>query len=226
MKSKHIKLFKSIFLSSFATLLATETNAGIYDLDKINLNLDNENSGIAVKNKPELSPKLVIRFNNNDTYMTMAHRSHSSHSSQSSHSSHSSHYSSYNSSGGSTYPTTPSPTYSTPVPSSPSTTTYRSNSNQTEAHSTTSNNTYNSTNKEYQQKLGDRILKKGMTGTDVEELIDLLVLNGYFTKDNPDLVKYNEFNLNVELSVIKYQRSKGLTADGIVGAKTVYYLKK
>jgi murein L,D-transpeptidase YcbB/YkuD len=65
-----------------------------------------------------------------------------------------------------------------------------------------------------------------MKGTDVKELIDILIKKGYFEKNDSDTAEYNEFTLKVEDSVKKFQTANSLDADGIVGSTTVLYLKK
>lgn len=59
-----------------------------------------------------------------------------------------------------------------------------------------------------------RTLRNGMEGEDVKELQSLLVKNGY------DIVPDGVFGSKTEDAVRKYQGSRNLTADGIVGPKT------
>ncbi|MGE6719846.1 NlpC/P60 family protein [Peribacillus frigoritolerans] len=63
--------------------------------------------------------------------------------------------------------------------------------------------------------LGDRTLKSGMTHTDVKQLQENLKKKGYF---NTDTTTY--FGTITKSSVVKFQKSKGLKADGIVGPNT------
>lgn len=67
------------------------------------------------------------------------------------------------------------------------------------------------------KRLGDRTLRKGDEGEDVKELQKLLVMAGY------DLGAYGadgKFGSKTEAAVKEFQSARGLTADGIYGAKT------
>ncbi|AZV42821.1 C40 family peptidase [Peribacillus asahii] len=64
--------------------------------------------------------------------------------------------------------------------------------------------------------LGDRTLKSGMTHTEVKQLQQVLKSKGYFT--NKKTTTY--FGTVTKKAVVKFQKAKGLKADGIVGAKT------
>lgn len=67
-------------------------------------------------------------------------------------------------------------------------------------------------------KLGDRILKKGMEGTDVKELQTNLITLKY------DLGKYGadgDFGSSTEKTVKAFQKDNGLTADGEFGPKSL-----
>ncbi|MFK9120921.1 NlpC/P60 family protein [Peribacillus castrilensis] len=63
--------------------------------------------------------------------------------------------------------------------------------------------------------LGDRTLKSGMTHTDVKQLQENLKKKGYFKTDTT-----NYFGTVTKGAVVKFQKSKGLKADGIVGPNT------
>lgn len=63
---------------------------------------------------------------------------------------------------------------------------------------------------------GDTTLKKGMTSTDVIELQQRLKELNFFTEDCT-----NYFGVKTEESVKKFQKSLGITADGIAGQKTL-----
>ncbi len=63
--------------------------------------------------------------------------------------------------------------------------------------------------------LGDRTLKSGMTHTDVKQLQENLKKKGYFKTDTTTY-----FGTVTKGAVVKFQKSKGLKADGIVGPNT------
>ena len=72
--------------------------------------------------------------------------------------------------------------------------------------------------------LGDRILKKQMRGHDVTQLKNILIDKGHLSGN---LLKGESlFDEATEKAVIKFQKSIGIDADGIVETQTVYFLKK
>lgn len=65
--------------------------------------------------------------------------------------------------------------------------------------------------------LGERLLKKGMTGSDVKAMQEMLIGFGY------ELVKYGadgDFGAETEVALKAYQTREGLEADGKYGAET------
>lgn len=72
--------------------------------------------------------------------------------------------------------------------------------------------------------LGDRILKKGMQGTDVTQLKNILIDKGYLS--GPLAKGPTLYDVEIEKAVIKFQKKTGIDADGIVEVQTVYFLKK
>jgi murein L,D-transpeptidase YcbB/YkuD len=204
MKTKYTQFLKNVFLSSITALIPSKSNATSYNLSKLESNIDVTN--ISSKKKADITPKLRIKFMDDNIYLVMAHASHSSHVSHASHSAHSSHYSSSPSGGSGT----------------------SSDYNYTPSKSNNNSGYTNTDNKKtvYEWNLGDRLLKKGMKGTDVKELIDILIQKGYFKKNDSENSDYNEFTLEVENSVKNFQKVNSIKADGIVGSTTVFYLKK
>jgi peptidoglycan hydrolase-like protein with peptidoglycan-binding domain len=74
------------------------------------------------------------------------------------------------------------------------------------------------------KNLGDRILKKGMHGTDVTQLKNILIDKGYLSGS---FAKGSIlFDAEIEKAVIKFQQKTGIDTDGIVEVQTVYFLKK
>lgn len=71
--------------------------------------------------------------------------------------------------------------------------------------------------------LGDRTLKKGMTGPDVNQLMMILIKHGYLKPD--DINTEQLFTEAVENAVKAFQEAKDMTADGRVGALTAIRLK-
>lgn len=151
-----------------------------------------------------LKPKLVLKVNlsNPDNSLLALHSSHSSHRSHSSHSSHSSHYS------GSSYSPSYTPSY-TPSYSSPSQSTQSTGTTTTTIAPPTDTAT-----------LGERVLHKGCKGTDVTQLQKLLVARNY------KLIVTGNFGDQTEAAVKKFQTNHGITADGIVNAKTLQLIQK
>lgn len=69
-------------------------------------------------------------------------------------------------------------------------------------------------------KLGERILKKGCEGKDVEELQRLLVVV------KKDIIITGYFGNQTENVVMKFQEMNELKPDGIVNEKTLTAIKK
>lgn len=202
MGEKFNNFLKGIFVTSLATLTSIETKAD----SKTSIQaLDFDNNEIKLsqdKSSNLLTKKLLLKMNNDNSYLLAGHRSHRSHSS------HRSHYSSYS---GST------------------TSSSNSSGNNSSTNSSNSNrNTINVTPTVKIFKLGDRILKKGMKGQDVTELRNLLVEKEYIKlKEYEDRVVVGEieFTDTIENAVKLFQQNNNLPGDGIVGNTTIYYLK-
>lgn len=208
MKTNFQKIIKKIFLTSLGTLGVSQATEAI----TIENNISEANgNGLQLKENKEndLSQKFVLKFGGDNSYLIAGHRSHRSHQS------HRSHYSS--SSGGSS-------SSSRSKSSSSGTSSSVRNNN---SASGTSGYTLPAQNKVY--KLGDRILKRGMRGHDVTELLNILVAKKYIIpKEGTEQIATGEFEFTelIEDSVKKFQEDCALTCDGIVGTTTVYHLKK
>lgn len=121
--------------------------------------------------KKDLSYKLLLTMNADESYMLSGHRSHSSHSSHRSHSSGSSHYSHSSHSSSSHYS---SSHYSS------STTTATKPSTSSSSSSSSIMSTYKSSGS---YTIGDRPIKKDLYGSDVKTASDYLVKLGYLNED-------------------------------------------
>lgn len=208
MKPRIHDFIKGIFLTSIATLSGTDGHA----TESIIISDTNADTQISQdKSKPELSKKLLLKINNDNSYLLAGHRSHRSHSS------HRSHYSSQtgSSTGSSSRSSSGSSGYSGSSSSGNSSSTLRKD-----------------TSSQIAKKvyiLGDRILKKGMKGHDVTELRNILVKKNYIKlKEGEEKVLVGEtlFDEDIEKAVKQFQKDHQLSADGVVGTSTVYYLKK
>lgn len=216
MKVRFQNLLKGIFLGSISTLIASQgTNASPYDLTKFKAKDDGQ---AEVKAKKDNSQKFILKFRSDDSYLIAGHRSHASHASHASHRS-SSTYS------GSSY-STPSSSYSSPA--STSTPSSGTTNPRVNTSSKTTNSEYISTDDTSNSvkiiNLGDRLLKKGMSGTDVSQLKKILTEKNFFIATTND--KDTLFNEETKEAVIAFQKSVGIGADGVVGSNTVYYLKQ
>ena len=91
-RNSYESILKRIFLGSIVGLLSNSSESAI----NIDL-LEFSGRDIDLKDykiQKDLSPKLVLKYNNNSEFSFASHRSHRSHSSHRSHMSHRSHYSS------------------------------------------------------------------------------------------------------------------------------------
>src|SRR5690606_2832377 len=137
-------------------------------------NVDNT---ILFEKTVNLQPKLLLKKITNEEWSIMAHRSHRSHSSHRSHYSSSAGSSSSNSrsSGSTSSRSTGSSSNNSSTGSSNTTkiNSFKSNSN------VSNNNTSNLGISATALTFGSRILKRGMSGSDVTELINILLKKGY-----------------------------------------------
>ncbi|MGC1630752.1 MAG: peptidoglycan-binding domain-containing protein [Gelidibacter sp.] len=235
MKSKFSNILKKLFLSSVAGIAANNTVVASSTIETFALDInDNE---FSITKEKDLSPKLLLKLNNGNHWTALSHRSHRSHSS------HRSHYSSTTSSS------------STRATNSGSSRTSNSNSGSSSSSSSTSTplkfnssgssnnnsnssspqtNTFNSTKPSSNSsvfratslKLGDRNLKLGMSGSDVTQLINILLKKGFLQLENGEVLVYGSYTYDetIEATVKRYQKDNNLTVDGNCGPTTVYHL--
>ncbi len=74
-----------------------------------------------------------------------------------------------------------------------------------------------------ERQLGSRVLSVGMKGADVEQLLTLLVKRELLAVSK--IPAESIFNSDVEAAIKKFQKDKGLTADGRVDFRTLLLLR-
>ncbi|QQD12721.1 peptidoglycan-binding protein [Sphingobacterium sp. UDSM-2020] len=234
MKNKLSDVLKKLFLSSLAGIAANSTVQAAAVIDAPG-SIYKENEFSIIKEK-DLSPKLLLKLNNNSGWSLISHRSHRSHSS------HRSHYSgaSSSSSSGSTSSGSSSSRSSSSTSSTSGSSTTRPlgfSSSGSSSGSGSSKQTSSSTNKNSPTKtiaglsatalkLGDRNLKRDMSGSDVTELINILLKKGYLLLENGQNQVYGTYTYDetIEATVKKYQKDNNLTGSGNCDASTAYHL--
>lgn len=127
------------------------------------------------------------------------------HGSHSSHASHSSHYSSYNSRGANSDKGTSQASYT-----------------MESVYTTKNNEGAVSSNKQAgRYELGERVLKKGSFGKDVDELVEILDAHKLLDKNKTSKQNgYSLFNDYVVQAVKRFQKSQKLSPTGLVDALT------
>lgn len=204
MTNKLTNLLRKVFLGSLAGIAASNTSTANTNIAVFEpTEADNKVESL-LNRKPDLSPKLLLKKTSNDEWAFMSHRSHRSHSS------HRSHYSSYSGGGSGN---------STPKSNSGIQPNYNNNSNSGSSTSSGSSTTA--------LQLGARTLKRGMSGTDVTELVNILLRKKYLKLDDGSTMVTGSytFDATIEGAVKKFQSDNGLTSDGVCGSTTIYYLK-
>jgi murein L,D-transpeptidase YcbB/YkuD len=202
MASKLSSLLRKVYLASLAGIGASNTSTA----NNITFEFDSNKDEIKLEplfiRKVDLSPKLLLERSINNELSFMAHRSHRSHSS------HRSHYSSYNNSN---------------TEKSPPKTNQGLQPNS--AGNSNSNLSSGTTNEVLQ--FGARTLKIGMSGTDVTELVNILLKKQYLKLDDggTQVTGIYTYDGTIEGAVKKFQSDNGLTSDGVCGSATIYYLK-
>ena len=201
MKKIAKKIVRSILLTSMLSLIHSETKAHNPFLP--NFDFDEDDSDQVGEVKRKIYRNVVKISPSGRISMVDGHRSHSSHrshySSRGGHSSHSSHYSSshtshYSSSNSSSSRSsgTVSGFYSAPTVKTPA-----------------------------DYSLGDRTIKAGIYGADVNKLAELLVAK-YYLKGSSVTKKsgYTLYDANMSAAVKHFQRDAGLNPTGTVDNST------
>lgn len=239
MKSKLSDILKKLFLSSLAGIAANSTVQAEV-IKELPSSEAKENEFFLMKEK-DLSPKLLLKLNNNSEWSLVSHRSHRSHSSHRSHYSGSTGSSSYgsrssnyqgsssgnSSSGSSTGNSSGSTTRGLGFSSSGTTSGGSRSFKESTSSGTTNSPSKNLTGLSATAlKLGDRNLKRGMSGSDVTELINIFLKKGYLILENGQTRIYGTYTYDetIEATVRKYQKDNNLTAHGNCDATTVYHL--
>ncbi len=199
MNDKLRSLVKKIFITATAAISSTSVTAST---NKTEATSSRDNTSQKLLNQTNFDkeskyPQLVLekpsKFNLG-SYLFPQHVSHASHAS------HASHVSGY------AQPQTPKPRVKNKQEQS------------TEQQGQELTNQKKDTQILY--KLGSRILKKDMGGTDVAELQDLLIKKGYKIKITA------KFDKETESAVKQFQKEKKVEVTGEVDALTLYYLEK
>lgn len=233
MNEKLSSLVKKVFITSMASLSITHVHSKDVEYDitiwednrlKVDLNV--------LKLK---KPKLLLTQAHNNNWELIAHRSHRSHSSHRSHySSSAGSSSSRSSSSGYNNKGTSASSRSLGITSTPYKPTIHrddvSNLSNSQNNKTLNSNDSSKSNSLLLTptilKLGDRTLKIGMSGSDVTELINVLLKKGYVKLENGDtgVSRIHTFDDTLEAVIKRFQINNGLTNDGICGPLTIYYL--
>lgn|SRR5690606_22511715 len=223
MKNKLSDLLNKIFLSSIASIVTNSTAAATATPTIDNSYTDNAKRGFSILPKKDLSPKLLLKQNTRSEWTVVSHRSHRSHSS------HRSHYSSTSGSSSSRSTTSRSSGSSSSTTSKPlgiSSSGSSSNSSTAPRTLTPSKPSNTIGISPTTLRFGDRNLKLGMSGSDVTELINILIKKGYLKVESGDSKVYGTYNYDetIEATVKKYQKDNNLISDGTCGPATTYHL--
>ena len=188
---------KSLVLTSFMSLVNSNAEAKDSKLPELGFNPDNEDEVSKVKNR--LTTNVIKISPTGRVYEVNAHNSHSSHRSHSSHSSSSTgHYS--------------SSWYSSKTPN---TSTSKSKSIYTVPKKTAS--TYS---------LGERTIRLGTYGADVDVLVELLIKYHYL--DRRDVIKksgYSVYDTYTSYAIKHFQKDVGYRQSGKADTLTISALK-
>lgn len=204
MKKIAKKTIRSILLTSVLSIIRTDAKAQNTYLPHLDFDEDDSDQLGEIKRKVLKNVVKVSSFGRmsmvDEHYSHRSHSSHRSHySSRGGHSSHSSHYSSSHSSH------------------------YSSSSSSSSRSSGTVSGLYSAPKEKTpaDYSFGDRTIKTGIYGADVNKLAELLV-SKYYLKKNSISKKsdYTLYDANMSAAVKHFQRDAGLTPNGIVDNST------
>ncbi|TMI63708.1 MAG: peptidoglycan-binding protein [Bacteroidetes bacterium] len=217
-------LLKKVFLGSLSGIATSNSISASDKMNDFSSDLIADRFETSLIKKNDLKPKLILKKIIGNEVSLISHRSHRSHSS------HRSHYSSSSGTGTGTgtgtggvpqsKPSSP-PEYQKPIQTQPDTIQSNPGLKPGENFKPKKDSTSGSL------KLGSRTLKKGMSGTDVTELINILIKKKYLKLNNgaTKVSGSSIFSQLVEDAVKNFQTDNGLPSDGICNASTIYYLK-
>ncbi|MBC7000609.1 peptidoglycan-binding domain-containing protein [Cytophaga sp. FL35] len=207
MSKKLSNIIQKVFISSLGGIATAHGYDNVIDESSYSDDLKNRINHIhnLAPSKEDRSKKLLLKLNKLNQFEFLSHRSHRSHSS------HRSHYSS-TSSGSRTNRSSPS---------SPS------SSSSGSASSLSSGTFVKTPSLIPNYKLGSRILRKGMKGTDVTELINILLKKKYVVLSDGGMVVSGIYTYDeiVEDAVKRFQIENNIDSTGICDVTTVYKLK-
>jgi len=209
MNDKSIKIIRALLISAATSFVHhVSLAADVKDITSPNLGKSDDGEEFLKKVANRSFKNVLTVRKNGDVDLLAAHSSHRSHSSHSSHSSHrsgssSGHYS-HSSHTSSSYRGTSSSS------------SYSSSSSVTTAPKKTIAN----------YELGDRTLKSGLYGHDMEALIKLLEDNLYIRKGSAKKQNgYWLFDNNIKKAVSQFQTDASLTVNGEVDSQTISKLR-
>ncbi|MPR37434.1 peptidoglycan-binding protein [Salmonirosea aquatica] len=230
MSTKLEELLRGIFLSSLAGIMSQNPTSA-----EAPISIDEDGEGPSTNRetlfparkfseRPKLTKPFILKRFDELVPLNLSHRSHRSHSS------HRSHYSSSSSSTSSSSSSRSSQGSSRSTSSGPSSPVGSGSSSQVNS---------SALNQLLQPQppgltaaaprvfsLGDRILRLGMTGMDVTELVNILLQKGYLeSSDGQSYTQELQYSTVIQQAVQQFQKDNGLEPDGSVGPQTVSLLK-
>ena len=238
MKLKTLKFYKDIFITSLASLVSTHAaNAGEVKVNPLPLDgqeasdlLMGRGEPSSFNSRPKLTKPFILKRFDQLHAVNLSHRSHRSHSS------HRSHYSGSSSSGSSSSRSSSSYSSGASGGSSGYSTGSSSRSTQSSASGLYQSQPTPVTPSQQPEfllaepkvfKLGDRIIRLGMKGMDVTEVINILIKKEYLLLATGRKIFTGELEYTtvVANAIKRFQSDFAIEATGVVDAQTVMLLK-